>query len=197
MKGIGIFLDRDGTINREVEFLKSPSELELIPRSADAIRELNSCGWKVFILTNQSGVARGILSEETLAVVHAALLDMLRKENASIDAIYYCPHHPEFGESPYRKDCDCRKPRTALLERAAKEFDLDLERSFVIGDRMIDAQTANNCRATSVLVRTGYGKEEIALCRANGVRVDFIADDLYAALPFVKHALRLEEAGAC
>lgn len=197
MNGIGIFLDRDGTINKEVDFLRSAADLELIPRSADAIRELNLCGWKVFIVTNQSGIARGMLTEETLDGIHALLLKRLREHDASIDAVYYCPHHPDIGEPPFRKECECRKPKIGMLERAAEEFDLDLARSFVIGDRMIDAQTANNCRATSVLVKTGYGNEEIALCSKNGVRVDYIADDLYAAVRFVRHAVRLEEAGAC
>ncbi len=197
MNGIGIFLDRDGTINREVDFLRSPADLELIPRSADAIRELNACGWKVFVVTNHSGNARGILSEDTLGGIHRLLLDELRKHGASVDGIYYCPHHPDIGEPPYRKECDCRKPKTGMLVQAAREFDLDLTRSFVIGDRMIDAWTANNCGATAILVRTGYGNEELRLCRTNNVRVDYIADDLYAAVRFVRQAVRLEEAGAC
>ena len=98
---VGIFFDRDGTINTEVDFLRHPDELELIPNSARAIREANELGVKVFVITNQSGIARGFLSEQDLEAVHRRLSSMLAREKAHIDEIFFCPHHPEFGMPPY------------------------------------------------------------------------------------------------
>jgi D-glycero-D-manno-heptose 1,7-bisphosphate phosphatase len=190
MNHIGIFLDRDGTINEEADYLSSPLDLRLIPGSAQAIREANESGFRVFIITNQSGIARGILSEERLAEIHAALVAELAAGGASIDAIYYCPHHPDYGELPYRTRCDCRKPGTGMIRMAAERFGVDPGKSFVIGDRMIDVQTGNNAGATSVLVLTGYGRREAELCRANGVPVGYTAEDLLDAMQFVKRTVR-------
>lgn len=189
---IGIFLDRDGTINEEVNYLSSPVKLRLIPGSADAIREANDLGIKVFIVTNQSGIARGILTEDRLKEVHDRLLSLLRKEEAHINAIYYCPHHPDHGDARYRKRCSCRKPKIGMLERAAKEFDVDLSKSFVIGDRMIDVQTGNNAGAISILVLTGYGERERNLLPKNRVRAKIIADNLYDAMQHVKKRISPE-----
>lgn len=197
MASIGLFLDRDGTINREVDFLRSPEELELIPGSAEAIYEANRSGWRVVVITNQSGIARGLLTEHDLDSVHDALRQRLAEKNASLDRIYYCPHHPDFGEPPYRTSCDCRKPATGMLARAANELDIDLSRSFVIGDRMIDVQTGNNGGVTSILVLTGYGKDELELCRRQRARIDFIADDLRDAMGFVKCAVQQDRHAGC
>src|SRR5260221_591734 len=143
----GIFLDRDGTINEEVDFLTTPDDLNLIEGSANAIRDANECGFKVFVVTNQSGIARGILTEKDLAEIHSALLKKLAQHDARIDAIYYCPHHPDAIDAQYRIVCDCRKPGTGMIMRAVQEFGIDLTRSYVIGDRMIDIQTGINCGA--------------------------------------------------
>lgn len=197
MLRIGIFLDRDGTINEEVDFLQSPNELTLIPGSADAIREANKHGWKVFIATNQSGIARGLLTEDALNRINATLISELQQRNAHIDAIYYCPHHPTVGAAPYRTECDCRKPNTGMLLRAAREFDVDLSKSFVIGDRMIDVQTAINVGATSILVLTGYGREELKLCKERDVHIDYVAENLYDAIQHVKESVQREQPSTC
>jgi D-glycero-D-manno-heptose 1,7-bisphosphate phosphatase len=190
MKNIGVFLDRDGTINEEVDYLTSPNDLRLIPGSTDAIREAKNAGFKVFITTNQSGVARGFITEEQLTRIHKTLIEKLQEDNAHLDAIYYCPHHPEIGEAPYRKDCECRKPNTGMLIRAAKEFNLDLTKSFVVGDMMIDVQTGNNAGAISILVLTGYGQKELELCRHNNVHIDYVAKDLLDAIQYIRHAVQ-------
>ena len=190
---IGIFLDRDGTVNEETDFLTSPDELRLIDGSADAIRLANDLGLKVFIITNQSAVARGLLTEDRLAEIHSHLIALLKSNHAHIDAIYYCPHHPEFGEPPYRTDCVCRKPNTGMLMQAAREFDIDLKRSFVIGDRIIDIQTGNNIGAPSILVLTGYGKEEAKHLHENSVRIDHVAENLYGAIQYIKHVIHQEQ----
>ncbi|MBI1806710.1 MAG: D-glycero-beta-D-manno-heptose 1,7-bisphosphate 7-phosphatase [Ignavibacteria bacterium] len=197
MNRIGIFLDRDGTINEEVDFLRSPDNLRLIPTSADAIREANRLGWKVFVITNQSGIARGVLTEDLLKEIHQSLVAALERQHARIDAIYYCPHHPENGNAPYRRECDCRKPNTGMLAKAVKEFEIDLNQSFVIGDRMIDVQTGNNCGATSILVLTGYGKEELKLCRENNVHIGFVAENLYDAIQHVKNIVQQKQPSVC
>ncbi|HEY6193128.1 MAG TPA: HAD family hydrolase [Bacteroidota bacterium] len=190
MNRIGIFLDRDGTINEEVDYLSSPLDLHLIPGAADAIREANESGFKVFIITNQSGIARGILTEERLAEIHAALVSALARQHATIDKIYYCPHHPDFGEPPFRAVCNCRKPGTGMIDAAVREFGIDISKSFVIGDRMIDVQTGNNAGAASILVLTGYGRKELELCRLNGVPVGHVAEDLPDAIHYVKQTFQ-------
>ena len=188
MKHIGIFLDRDGTINEEMGYLSTPNDLRLIPGAADAIREANRYGFKVFVTTNQSGVARGLITEEQLAKIHRTLIEKLQQNNAHLDTIYYCPHHPEIGEAPYRNNCECRKPNTGMLIRASKEHNLDLTKSFVIGDKMIDIQTGNNAGAIPILVLTGYGKKELVLCKHNNIRIDYIAEDIIDAIHYIQHA---------
>lgn len=189
VRDIGVFLDRDGTINDEVDFLSTPEELHLLEGSDRAIREVNQLGVKIFVVTNQSGIARGFLTEKRLQKIHAALIAMLNTHGAHIDAVYYCPHHPDLGEPPYRTECDCRKPKIGMLERAAQEFHIDLSKSFVIGDRMIDVQTARAAGATPILVLTGYGKNELELCRMHNVDIDHIAENLEEAVGIVKRSI--------
>jgi histidinol-phosphate phosphatase family protein len=188
----GIFLDRDGTINQEVNFLSTPEELELIPGSAEAIQRANQLGFKVFIVTNQSGIARGLLTTDQLEKIHTTLLRMLNAKNAHVDGVYYCPHHPESGDSPLTTTCDCRKPNTGLIERACKEFSIDRRRSFVIGDRMADVQLGNNAGMSSIIVLTGYGKEELELSRQANAHIDYVAGDLSDAMQYVERVMRKE-----
>ena len=190
----GIFLDRDGTINEEVDFLSSPNNLHILQGSVEAIREANVLGLKVFIITNQSGIARGFLTENDLQNIHTELLHRLEEYHVRIDAIYYCPHHPELGNPPYNISCTCRKPNIGMLQKAVEQFGVDLKKSFVIGDRMIDIQTGNNAEAISILVLTGYGKEELNLCKNTQVHIDYVASDLHDAIQFVKRTLQQEHA---
>jgi len=186
----GIFLDRDGTINEEVDFLSSPDDLRLIPGSAEAIRQANALGFKVIVVTNQSGIARGLLTEEQLSHIHQRLIDELQHHDARIDAIYHCPHHPDTGDLPYRHDCICRKPKTGMIDQAASDHGIDVRHSFVIGDRMIDVQTGINAGATSILVLTGYGRQELDLCRSSNTRIDHVADNLLGAMEYIIHGHR-------
>ncbi len=189
----GIFLDRDGTINQEVNFLSSPKELVLIPGSAEAIHEANQLGFKVFVVTNQSGIARGLLIKNELEDIHIELSRQLREYHAQIDAIYYCPHHPVEGDSPLTTQCNCRKPNIGMIEQAVKEFSIDRKRSFVIGDRMVDMQLGNNAGIPSILVLTGYGKEELTLCRTANIQIHYIASDLYNAVQHIKLVISKEQ----
>ena len=187
-KQVGIFFDRDGTLNTEVDFLSRPEELQLIPHAAQAIREANEFGVRVFIITNQSGVARGLLTEADLAAVHKRLLTLLAREGARVDAVYYCPHHPDYGTPRYRKDCSCRKPKTGMLRRGAKEFGVRLRDSFVIGDRSIDMQAGRAAGCGTALVLTGYGSVERDECLQNG-NVDHVADHVYHAWRQIRTSL--------
>jgi heptosyltransferase-2 len=173
--GVAVFLDRDGTINEDVGYLDSPERLKLIPKAAEAIRQLNENKLKVVILTNQSGVARGYYTEETLKAIHHRLEQLLAAQSARLDGIYYCTHHPD-------DDCDCRKPALGMLEEARRELSLDLSHSYVIGDKITDVQLAHNAGAKAILVLTGYGKDQIA-----GIdhSPDFVARDLFEAVQWV------------
>jgi len=183
-----VFLDRDGTINTEVDFLSSPDALELIPRAGEAIHELNRLGTKVFVITNQSGIARGFFSEEDLAKVHLRLESLLEPHASRIDKIYYCPHHATLGRAPYNITCECRKPNSGMLELARREFGVHLDKSFVIGDRRVDMEAGRKAGATTILVRTGYGEVEEEECLAAGC-ADLVVGNIYEAVQVIKHKL--------
>ena len=127
------FLDRDGTMAKDVPYCSHPRDFELFPNTAKAVRLLNEYGFKVIVITNQSGVGRGYFTEETLAQIHERMKEELAKEKAWVDAIYYCPHHPD-------DNCDCRKPKPQMVLQAAEDYDIDLEQSFVVGDLQMDVE---------------------------------------------------------
>lgn len=186
---ITVFLDRDGTINEEVGYLRSPEQLVLIPGAAETIRKFNDCGFGTCVISNQSGVARGMFPEEALAPIHSTLEEMLRLRGARIDRIFYCPHHPQEGVPPYNIACDCRKPLPGMLLRGARELGADLSRSFTIGDRIVDVQAGKAAGTTTMLVLTGYGKESVKECQAAGVVPDVIVSDLEEAATRIFTAL--------
>lgn len=140
-----VFVDRDGTICFDKHYLADPAGLELIPTVVEGLRKLTKAGVPIIIVTNQSGVARGYFTEETLSGIHAELVETLKKQGVSILDIFYCPHMPDAG-------CDCRKPAPGLLLRASKKHGIDLSRSYVIGDRMMDIEMAHGVNAKGVLV---------------------------------------------
>jgi len=180
-----IFLDRDGTINREVHHLRRIDELELLRGSAEAIRLFNRAGLKVIVVTNQAGIARGLLSEERLDEIHRSLRAMLAREGAYVDAIYYCPHHPTEGFGRYRLDCVCRKPRPGALHRAADELGLNLSRSCFVGDKSSDIEAGRAAGCRTILVRTGYGMATEAVLQASKRRPDHVAVDLLEAAHWI------------
>jgi D-glycero-D-manno-heptose 1,7-bisphosphate phosphatase len=157
-----VFLDRDGTINEEVGHLDRMEKLQLIPGAAEAIRRINESGMKAVVVTNQSGIARGIFDEAFVIEVHARLRELLRAEGALIDAFYYCPHHPTEGRAEYIKMCDCRKPSPGMLLRAAEELGIDPNRSYMVGDTLKDIEAGVRAGVQGILVRTGYGEEAVA-----------------------------------
>ena len=154
-----VFIDRDGTINREVEHLSHPGQLELLPGAAEAIKRLNASDYRCSIVTNQPVVARGDCTLEGLREIHNKLETLLGAAGAFVDRIYHCPHHPDRGfpgeRAEFKIDCDCRKPKTGMVERAVREFNVERERSWLIGDASIDVETARRAGLKSVLVETG------------------------------------------
>jgi D-glycero-D-manno-heptose 1,7-bisphosphate phosphatase len=174
-----VFLDRDGTIAEEVGYLNHASRFRMFPFAAAAIRRLNEAGLLVVVVSNQSGVGRGYFPESLVQTVNELMTVQLAESGARIDAIYYCPHTSA-------ETCECRKPRTGMLERAAREHSLDLARSFVVGDRYGDIELAQSARAKGILVRTGYGEGELAWHSAEWLsQPDFVAEDLSKAADWI------------
>ena len=151
-----VFLDRDGVINVDVGYLYRPEEFRFIEGSAEALRIMKQKGWKLVMVTNQSGIARGFYTEQQYLVLDRYMRDQLSGMGAALDGSYYCPHHPEFGPDKYRKVCSCRKPKPGMLLKAAEDLDIDLGRSYMVGDRYSDLLAGRNAGvAKTVLVRTG------------------------------------------
>lgn len=172
-----VFLDRDGTINEEREYLSRVEDFSLIEGAAEAISLLGDAGFLVVVVTNQSGIGRGYYSEEDFENINRHMASELEKHGAKVNASYFCPHHPSHGKGKYKAECDCRKPLPGMLLKAAADLGIDLASSWMVGDKKsdIDAGIAAGC--SSILVRTGYGEAEARL-----VQQDLpVADDLLAA----------------
>lgn len=183
MKRPAVFMDRDGTISEEVGYVNHPSRYRVFPFSTQAVRLLNERGWLAILVTNQAGVARGYFTEDLIGEVHGVLKEELERGGACLDAIYYCAHHPSVGEPPFRLDCDCRKPRPGLIRRASEEFDIDLARSWMIGDRYSDIVLAHNAGVRSAFVMTGYGRGEWEYQRSAWQhQPELVADNLLEAV---------------
>jgi len=179
-----VFLDRDGTLIEEVGYLDRVERVDLYPWAIDAVRALNRAGMRVVMVTNQSGVARGFFTEAVVEQVHRHIADLLEAGGAHIDAYYYCPHHPDGKLPDYARECDCRKPRPGLIERAARDLNLDPARSFVVGDKWGDIGLAQAVGARGVLVRTGTGAIAERQPRP-GVAADVVVDNLAAAASWI------------
>ncbi len=167
-----VLLDRDGTINVEKGYVLDPDDLEPIPGAIEAMRDLTSLGLGLVVVTNQSPVGRGLLTPDRLERIHDCLRAILREGGVELLGIYVCPHRPEEG-------CDCRKPSPGLAIRAAGEHGFDLERAFVVGDHRSDVEMGRRVGATTILLRTGHGPQEIE--RGAAAFADHVVDDLRAA----------------
>jgi len=174
----GILIDRDGTLIEERNYLADPAGVELFPGVAEAIAAVNRAGVPIAIVSNQSGIGRGYFTEDDLAAVERRVQEGLAAAGARLDGLYHCPHAPA-------DDCGCRKPAPGLAEQAARDQELDLGSSFVIGDKRADVELGRAVGATAILVRTGYGRE----AEANGLAADRVFDDLPAALAWVLQQL--------
>lgn len=175
MKRIYVLLDRDGTIIYDRHYLADPAAVELLPGAADGLRRLRDAGCGLVVVTNQSGIGRGMFDEPTLARIHERMHALLADEEIRLDGVYFCPHTDEAA-------CTCRKPKAGMAEAAARDLGFDLTSAFVVGDRWGDVALGRNVGATSILVRTGAGRETEAEAR---VAPDFTCDDLAAAAEWI------------
>jgi D-glycero-D-manno-heptose 1,7-bisphosphate phosphatase len=179
-KNRAVFMDRDGTLNEEVGYLSRMEQLRIYPQAYEAIRLINAAGLKAVVVTNQSGIARGYFTEDFVRSVHDRINELLGAEGARIDGFYVCPHHPVYGNGIYKQHCQCRKPEPGLLLQAADEMNIDLTRSYMIGDMLKDIEAGKKTGAKSILVKTGYG--------SNIVRTDmpaYIAEDILDAVQWI------------
>ncbi len=179
-----VLLDRDGVLIADVGHLTSPDQIRVLPRVPEALRRLRAAGWRLIVATNQSVVARGRITEEQLREIHRVLLEALRAQGAEIDAVYYCPHHPEGAVAEYRRVCDCRKPCPGMLLRAAQEWRLDLSRSVVVGDAPSDVEAGRRAGCRTVLI---VGADPAGARRGAPAPAapDHVARDLWEAASWV------------
>jgi D,D-heptose 1,7-bisphosphate phosphatase len=188
-KNAAVFLDRDGVINEEVGYLDSLDKLKVIPCAYEAIKLINESGMKAVVISNQSGVARGLLTEEFVKKTNNHLQILLREQGAFINKFYYCPHHPTEGEEPYRQICDCRKPAPGMFLTAARDLNIDLELSYMVGDRFFDMEAAKNAGVKGILVKTGYGKESLQDDGPDKAtednKPDYVASDILEAVKWI------------
>lgn len=171
-----VILDRDGTIIIERNYLSHHNQVELIPNAAIGLKKLKDFGLGLLVVTNQAGVGRGYFNLQDLKLIHKRMIDLLAIEGVTLDGIYFCPHIPE-------DNCNCRKPKLGLIEKAVKEHNFDPKVSFVIGDKAIDIELGQKMRAATFLVRTGYGAE---VEKQNLIKPDHTADDLLQASDIIK-----------
>ena len=179
-----VFLDRDGTLNVDAGYLDRKERLMLFPWSLDSVRLLRRAGYAVVVVTNQSGVARGMIEESFVEEAHQIIQSRLIDIGEKLDGHYYCPHEPSASIEAFRVDCDCRKPKPGLVTRAARDLGLDVEKSIVVGDKWSDIGLAKQTGARGVLVRTGYGRSQEKNCQ-EGLSADAVVDNLMDAVNWI------------
>ena len=183
-----VFIDRDGTLNVEKDYLYKISDFEFVPGAPDAVRLLNEHGFKVIVISNQSGIARGFYTPNDVHLLHDHIQRELRKEKAHIDAFFYCPHHPEGAIEEFRKDCECRKPKPGMILKAVEKFKLDLEDCFVVGDHLSDVKLKAELPIKAILVLTGHGQKALTELTTKNIQPDMIVENLLeAAKKIIRH----------
>ena len=192
MKSKAVFLDRDGNINKDVGYPDSFDLIEIYQYSFEAVRKLNKAGLKTIIVTNQSGIGRGLITEEQLYQIHWKMKQAFARHDAYFDKIYYCPHYLSSKFPEYDKDCICRKPKPGLALKAAAELDIDTSASYMIGDKVEDILFGINISASPILVLTGYGQKSLKTLREKKILPAYIAQDLLEAVNWI---LEREQAG--
>jgi D-glycero-D-manno-heptose 1,7-bisphosphate phosphatase len=189
---IGVFLDRDGTLNEERDFIGNPDDVRLIDGAGEAVRRLNEAGIVTCVISNQSGVARGFFTEADVERVHARLEQELASVGAQIDRVYYCPHHPEEGKPPYNIVCDCRKPFPGMLRRGERDFGLDLSSCYVVGDKLADIQAGKAVGSFTILVLTGYGEMSRRMADSGSMKPDHVVPSIVEAVDMIIQTLGQE-----
>ena len=182
-----IFLDRDGTLNEEVNYLKATEDIRIFPGTIEALQKFKSLGFLNIIITNQSGVARGILTEDELNNIHEEFRKRLSINNHElIDDIYYSPFHIDGVIEKYKTESEDRKPGTGMIRKAQKKHTIDFNKSFFIGDSYSDMKCAGNAGIRKILVGTGYGKDEYLKCQKEKIEIDYFAKDIYDASGYIE-----------
>lgn len=188
-----VFLDRDGTLNVEAGYIHQLERLVLIPGAAEAVSRLNKANVAAVLVTNQSGAARGYYPESHILDLNKRLVDLLVKEGAYLDAVYYCPHLPDGIVEEFTGTCQCRKPAVGLVERAClDDVSFDKSRSYVVGDKSTDVELAHNIGGKGVLVRTGYGEQVLDGSYQWPVKPDFIASEITEAIDWILSDLKVK-----
>lgn len=176
MKKPAVFLDRDGVLCTEKSYVTKIEDLEIFDYAGKCIDKIHEKGYYAIVITNQSGVARGLFTEDTLQNMNRYLRDKIH-----VDAIYYCPHHPQGKIEKYRKKCKCRKPEIGLIQKAMGEFEIDMNQSYMVGDRASDIQAGENAKLKTILLESGYGTKRLE----EKVKPDFIKNDLRDILQII------------
>jgi len=186
MKRPAVFIDRDGTINEQMGYINHVSRFKILPRVPQAIRMLNRHGFLVLVVSNQSGVARGYYPMDLVETIHHLMVARIKEKQGVIDGVFFCPHHPAGSVPEFSRECNCRKPKTGLIEQACKSFEIDLRRSFVVGDMYTDIELAHRAGLKGVLVKTGYGLGEIEyILSRKAAKPAHIAEDLLDAVRWI------------
>jgi D-glycero-D-manno-heptose 1,7-bisphosphate phosphatase len=182
MPNLAVFLDRDGTLNEDPGYISDPEKVVLFPDTGNALALLKKYGFMLIVISNQSGIARGIMTSRDVDSVNEKINNLLSEHKVKIDAFYYCPAHPDYSSE---EECVCRKPSAKLVFEAAKEFNVDLEKSYFIGDSVSDIQCGENAGLKTILVRTGKGEESFYILQKENNFPTFVADNLINACNFI------------
>lgn len=186
MKRPAVFMDRDGTVNEQMGYINHIDRFVLLPGSAKAIRLLNRYGYLAIIVSNQSGVARGYFPMDLVIEVHDHMGRLMTQEGAILDGIFFCPHYPGGKVPEYSMACECRKPRTGLIEQACREFSIDMPKSYVVGDRCTDMELAFRAGLKGIMVKTGYGRGDLTYVLPTSPYQPFhVAEDLLDAVQWI------------
>jgi len=191
-----VFFDRDGTLNEDVGYLDRLERLRIYPFATEALRVVSRAGYRIVVVTSQAGIAHGVIDEPTVDGIHAHMLARFADAGVHVDGVYYCPHHPDAKVERYRVTCDCAKPKPGLVLQAARDLDLDLARSFVVGDRWRDVLMGQGAGVRGVIVRTGYGGTEADVPPPGARAEAVVANAMEAASWIVRHAPLTPEAAA-
>jgi D-glycero-D-manno-heptose 1,7-bisphosphate phosphatase len=185
MKRRAVFLDRDGTLNKDVGYPNSFESIEVYPYSYEAVRKINNAGFLAVVITNQSGIGRGLIEEKNLRDIHQRMIDLFTKNKARLDGIYYCPHYLNSVDPKYRKDCACRKPNPGMALKAAEDLNIVLKGSYMVGDKMEDIEFGLNFDAIPILLLTGHGQKAFRKLSEKGIHPSFVAKDLLEAINWI------------
>ncbi len=185
-------MDRDGTINKDVGYPSSFHSIEIFPSSFEAVQQINKAGLLAVIITNQSGVGRGLIAEKNLQHIHLKLQEVFAKHDAHLDGIYYCPHYLHSTIPEYRKDCSCRKPLPGMALQAASDLNIDIKKSYMIGDKVEDILFGLNIKAQPVLVQTGFGLKSQKQLDKEGIIPAYVASNLLEAVNWILQKEREE-----